>query len=87
MSTEFDSRILRLTDRLDLLRDSLKSPLVISVNKRAISKQIQTLSRDLEKALEMREAERQRIAALRSGNTSTASTARLDTAPERHKKL
>jgi hypothetical protein len=83
MSMDFDVRILQLTERLDLLRDSLKSGLV---TKRKIAKQIKSTIQDLKRALEMREAERQRIATLSSRNNSTLRTARQDAAAELNKK-
>jgi hypothetical protein len=84
---DFDLRVLQLTDRLDPLRDSLRSPLVTAAMKRKGPKQIKSTIQDLERALEIREAERNRIAALISRDNGTLSTARQDAAAEHDKKL
>jgi hypothetical protein len=53
----FDARILQLTDRLNLLRDSLASPLLTAADKLRIESQIKVTARALQHAREREHAE------------------------------
>ena len=62
MPSIFDARILQLTDRLNLLRDSLASPLLTSADKLRIESQIKITARALQHARESEHAELEKIA-------------------------
>ena len=58
MPSIFDTHILQLTDRLNLLRDSLSSTILTGADKRRIEAQIQVTSRALQRALELEQSHR-----------------------------
>lgn len=61
MPSIFDARILQLTDRLNLLRDSLASPLLTAADKLRIESQIKITARALQHAREHEQAEIEKV--------------------------
>ncbi len=57
MPSIFNARVLQLADRLNLLRDSLASPLLTAADKLRIESQIKVTTRALQHARERERAE------------------------------